>query len=149
MKQPYYDFQASTSQLFFTFDSIGPNGIIPKAVVYSPLYNMADIYNLAFGDMISDEDFDDEVISNNNDRDKVLATVIQTMLVFFETYPNKIVFLTGSTPSRTRLYQIIINREYYTVSEVFEIEGVKNNTREKIVQNKRYDAFLIKLKTIT
>ena len=40
--------------------------------------------------------------------EKVLATVVQTLGVFFMEFEGAKVFFKGSTPSRTRLYRIII-----------------------------------------
>ena len=147
MKQPYYPFKTNPTQLTFTFESISYDKSIQKIVIYTPFYENDEVYNLAFGDIISDGEFDDEAVSNNKDANKILATVIQTILVFFETYPTKTVFLTGSTPARTRLYQIIINREASMLSEQFDIKGIRNGLSEVVVPNIKYDAFLIKLKT--
>lgn len=147
MKQPYYTFKTNPTQLTFTFESISYDKSIQKIVIYTPFYENDEVYNLAFGDIISDGEFDDEAVSNNKDANKILATVIQTILVFFETYPTKTVFLTGSTPARTRLYQIIINREASMLSEQFDIKGIRNGLSEVVVPNIKYDAFLIKLKT--
>lgn len=76
-----------------------------------------------------------------------MATVIRIILTFFETYPDKTVFFTGSTPSRTRLYQIILKREYESLSQEFIIEGVKQEMIENLQIDKNYEAFLIRVKT--
>lgn len=49
------------------------------------------------------------IISNNGDRDKILATVCQAMFLYLEKYPNRIIYFRGSTIERTRLYRILIN----------------------------------------
>lgn len=45
-------------------------------------------------------------ISNNHDTKKVLSTVARAVLDFLEQNPQAIVMARGSTPSRTRLYQM-------------------------------------------
>ena len=144
MKYPSYPFKADSNLTSFTFESKGTSAIIPKLVEFSPIGG--SVYNLAFGDLDEHGELDDSVISNNKDMELVLATVISIVVLFFETYPERIVFFTGSSHSRTRLYQIIIKKEYQSLSKQFVIEGVKNGFREPINLDKNYDAFLIRMK---
>jgi hypothetical protein len=68
------------------------------------LYN--NIYNLAFGDYNeSAGTIDGRVVTNNNDSQKVLATVATTLYVFAEKYLNIWVYATGSNMATTRLLQ--------------------------------------------
>lgn len=61
--------------------------------------------------------------SNNEDRNKVLATVAFTTIEFMRHHPQAIVFARGSTPSRTRLYQISIQANWLEISKMFSVEG--------------------------
>lgn len=78
--------------------------------------------------------------------EKVLATVIQTIFVFFRTYPDKTLFFTGSTDARTRLYRAAIGRVMDELQEDLLVEGIKNNHKELFQKNVNYQAFLICLK---
>jgi hypothetical protein len=86
-------------------------------------------------------------VSDNQDMEKVLATVIQTIFVFFRTYPDKTLFFTGSTNARTRLYRGAIGRVIDELREDLLIEGIRNNNRELFQKNVNYEAFLISLKS--
>ena len=144
MKQPYYKFEADENRLFFAFESENQGHVVQKLVEYVPIGG--NVYNLAFGDADENGEINDLSVTNNKDMERVLATIIQTTLVFFETYPSKVLFFSGSTAARTRLYQIVIKREYQLLSERFVIEGIKDSKREQIQETKNYEAFLVKLK---
>lgn len=75
-----------------------------------------------------------------------MATVAQTLLVFFQHYPASKVAFTGSTPARTRLYQIIMAREMPAVAADFVLSGVKDNSLEGFRPNQEYDGFVISLR---
>ena len=74
--------------------------------------------------------------------DVVLATVAQTLLTFFDRHPGTRVIFFGSTPARTRLYQIGIAQELDKVRNRFEVKGIVNNAIEPFQRNKNYDAFV-------
>lgn len=108
--------------------SEGVKGKIVKAIVYSRTGNEI-IYNLGFGDkIILDEetgeiDVDDSIVSDNGDRDMVLATVAKSAYIFTEIYPERILFFIGSSLSRTRLYRMAISRNFTEISKTFSIFG--------------------------
>ena len=88
MKLPRYEYLTEGKAELFKFTSIGPNGEIKKLVVYTPMLEQ-DVYNLAFGDYNEmTNSIDDKVITNNNDSQKVLATVASTLYVFTSKHPN-------------------------------------------------------------
>lgn len=62
--------------------------------------------------MNADGKIDYQIISNNGDRDKIIATVYQTIVIYLKRYPNKIIYFKGSTKERTRLYRMIINNNF-------------------------------------
>lgn len=76
----------------------------------------------------------------------VLATVFQTFNQFFKQYPDCQIIFMGSTPARTRLYQIAINRELKKALEMFEIKGFTGEKFEPLTVNKSYIAFVFALK---
>jgi len=141
MNLPKYPVVASTPYLYH-FYSEGPQGRIKKAVIYAQIEG--NLFNLAFGDW--DEELrriDDSTRSNNQDRDKVLATVAFTALDFTHQFPNVEILAEGSTLARTRLYQMEIGNNLLEINKFFEIEGFANGEWEFFFRGKNYEAFLI------
>jgi len=117
-----YVYFASNDFQDYEFYSNGPNGKIRKIVMYTKIQDDPAMYNLAFGDADADTGVVyDNVITNNQDRDIVLATVANTINEFSDRYGNNWIFATGSTPSRTRLYQMGIAKLWKEISTDFDI----------------------------
>lgn len=113
-----YPLVSTNEHLTFEFLSEGPNGSIKKVVYFEAIGD--NLFNLAFGDWSEfEQGIDDKVRSNNHDRDKVMATVAATVIEFIKHYPQAIIFAKGSTPSRTRLYQIGILANWHEISQLF------------------------------
>ena len=143
MRNPQYKLNTSENLTTFEFISEGPKGLIPKIVRYTKI-DVPNLYNLGFGDKLGDtEDFDDKIITDNKDSEKVLTTVARTIFLFTNNYTDAYVLITGSTPSRTRLYQIGISNHLEDILKDFEVIGVKNTVLEKFKKNQNYEAFLI------
>jgi hypothetical protein len=85
-------------------------------------------------------------ITNNDDRDKVLATVAATVLEFLDHFPDMMVYAQGSTTSRTRLYQMGIAARHEEISSMLNIYGFINGQWEIFQRNYNYGAFLVCLK---
>lgn len=148
MNNEQYDLRAKPDAMTFEFTSVGPKGEIPKMVIYSktPIENL---YNLAFGDKdVQTGVVDNFVVTDNKDSLKVLATVAFTVYEFTRQYPNALIFATGSTNARTRLYQIGISNNLATITKDFDVLGLKNDIWEYFEKNTQYDAFIITLKKI-
>ena len=110
------------------------------------MYQMIEpgLFNLSFGDWDDGAQwFKDFSRSNNGDRDKVLATVASTVFDFFAFHPNAKIFAKGTTPAKTRLYQMGINVNWKEISKFLEIHGYINGGWEKFKRYKNYDAFII------
>jgi len=75
--------------------------------------------------------------SNNQDRDKVLATVAYTALDFTNRFPDVQVFAEGGTSARTRLYQMGIANNFMEINKFFEIEGFANGEWEFFLRGKK------------
>src|SRR6266487_4487225 len=101
MKLATYPFIKRPESYYYEFYSQGPNGSIKKVVEYFRLQKLeAEVFNLAFGDWDEDNhQINDMFISNNADRDKVLATVAATVNDFMKDHPDAIIVATGSTMS--------------------------------------------------
>lgn len=144
MKYEKYHIETSSSFLKFEFVSNGPKGNIKKQVIFRQTDN-PEVFNLGFGDVDHKTgEINDVVISNNNDSQKVLATVALTVLRFFEKNQNKYVFATGSTSARTRLYKIGISNNLEEIKENFEVFGFNSKTWEVFERTGAYEAFLIR-----
>ena len=146
MKISKYQLKSGHELLSYEFISEGPKGLIPKRIQFT-LVNRQAVYNLAFGDKNSvTGELDDKAISNNGDSEKILATVVSAVFAFFDQYPNAWIFATGSTASRTRLYQMGIAKYYDEISSELEIYGQIEENWHPFEKNKDYLAFVAKLK---
>jgi TRAP-type uncharacterized transport system substrate-binding protein len=74
----------------------------------------------------------------------VLATVAATVIDFMEDHPDAIIIATGSTLSRTRLYQMGIAKVSDEINQGFEIQGYINNSWQPFQKGVNYSAFLLK-----
>lgn len=145
MKLPHYLTKADELQTTFEFVSEGPNGRIPKLVQYGET-NLKDFYNLAFGDKNPDTgELDDLTVSNNGDAEKVLVTVVNTLYAFCYRYPDAWVFAAGSTPARTRLYRMGLNRFYREAVTDFAIYGLLDDAWEEFRPHVNYTGFAVHL----
>jgi len=144
MNLDHYDIIANPSFLDFEFDSDGPNGIIKKVARFSPKNsNGITYFNLGFGDLdIRTGIINDLTVSNNKDRDRILATVASIVLAFTEQYPDAIVYAKGSTPVRTRLYQIGISSNWDEINTLLNVYGFADVKWQSFNKDVNYEAFL-------
>ena len=146
MNLPHYNYLTNDFQ-DYEFYSEGPKGNIKKLVAFTKIQHEPLIYNLAFGDADPDTGLmNDQITSNNDDRDVVLATVANTINDFCDHYGNHFIYATGSTPVRTRLYQIGINGLLDEISTTFDVYGIIGDNVYPFEKNVNYNAFLIKRK---
>lgn len=127
------------------FYSEGPQGVIRKIVEFYRLPNLkTEVYNLSFGDW--DEvasKLNDKTVTNNGDRDKVLATVSLAVLDFISSHPNASIFAAGNTPARNRLYQMGISRVWEEIDDLFEVRGYVNGEWLPFERGISYTSFLL------
>jgi hypothetical protein len=146
MKLDKYELKSGERLEVYEFVSVGPNGRIIKLVQYTAT-NYKDLYNLGFGDKNAHTgEIDDNVISNNGDSEKVLATVVATLYSFTDAHRNALVYATGSTKSRTRLYRMGITKYIEEIKIDFEIYGEIVDGWEEFKKDVDYEAFLVKRK---
>jgi hypothetical protein len=143
MKSESYLFSSDNECLLFEFDSVSDRKTIKKVITYTPHFQNLKIFNLALGDLQDNGELSDLNVSNNSDMHKVIATVVCTMFHFFERYPDYMLHVKGSTLDRTRLYRIIIGREFQEAEKYFEIYGVIDSQVEAFIPNHAYSAFFI------
>jgi hypothetical protein len=105
----------------YHFVSTGKQTII-KVIEFTPT-STSNVYNLAFGDLLPNGQIDDMANSNNGDIIKIFATIIDVVQTFTMKNPSFIIYITGSTPQRTLLYNRILKTYYQPFIEKFAIAG--------------------------
>lgn len=141
-----YQIENNINSVYFEFISIGNKGSIVKVIKYTKINDDPLVFNLGFGDKnLTYETIDDRAVTNNGDTDRVLATVAFTIYAFYKEYPDAYVYLSGSTTSRTRLYQININKFYAYISRDFIIYGELEQGFERLKKGVNYQgSFILK-----
>lgn len=147
MNKPFYDFQIAHDACQFSFISVGPRPIA-KLVLYSET-DIAGLYNLSLADVEADGSANYNSVRNNGDLEQIMATVAQTLLAFFAQHSQALVAFSGNTPSRTRLYQIVLAREIQAASKQFVLSGLQGTNLVPFQPNRAYDGFIISLPPAT
>ena len=145
MKVDTYPLVGSPATATFRFVSQGPRGNIPKIIQFD-LLNEGEptpVYNLAFGDGIVT--INDLAVSDNDDANKVLATVAEAAEQFLIAHPDALVYAEGSTPARTRLYRIGLTRHLPIIRTQFLLFGILNGEPEPFEPGRPYEAFIAQL----
>ena len=112
-----YTLNVNENKTRFQFQSVGKRGIFEKVIQFMPLPN--GLYNLALLDynQVTGEE-NNLSITDNGDMPEVLATVMKAIIIFFTEFPDRTVYFKGSSKSRTRLYQISINKVYLDLKRI-------------------------------
>ncbi|MBK9962870.1 MAG: hypothetical protein IPP06_16555 [Saprospiraceae bacterium] len=140
MDQPKYEFKR-TNELHFDFISVGKKGEIHKRVTFIELQYG---FSMGLGDLNPETgEVDYYSVSDNGDRNAVLATVSEVIESFFELYPSHTIYFKGTSKSRTRLYQMAINHYYDELSVRFHILGELDDKITRFKRNTNYKSFLI------
>jgi len=175
MSKPSYEFTKDKSELQvrFVFISKGIQDII-KVIDYDyvGLYNERKTFNLGFGDYNpSTGEIDDHVNTDNGDVYGVLNTVLNTVPLFFEEFPNHSLMVRGSDNGeefltkcisnckktcgntfscknqnrRINLYMRYVNLNHNELIKEYEFIGAQEDTIEPFEKDKKYDTvFLLK-----
>jgi len=142
MKVEKYQLKSESSLTTFEFISEGPKGLIRKRIEFQTTTDPR-LFNLAFGDKnLTTGEIDDQVISNNADSEKVLATVIGAVYAFFDQHPDTFVYAKGSTKARTRLYRMGISRYLEEMRRDFYLYGQAGEDFFPFQLGTEYDGFL-------
>lgn len=144
MNQERYTFLKVPEIYYYEFFSEGPKGKIKKVVRYRLIEDSEyPIYNLAFGDWDEEtNDIKDLVTTNNQDQQKVLFTVADTVVNFIHTHPHALVFIQGSTTSRTRLYQMGISKLWHEIQLQYSVLGSAHGKWQHFTKDVNYEAFI-------
>jgi hypothetical protein len=147
MELENYESKSNKSQTTFNFISVGSKGEILKRIRFTKIKGYKNLYNLAFGDIkMRSNKIDDRVVSDNQDREKILATVAQAVIVFLNQYPKANVLFRGSNAVRTRLYRMAITKYLEELIKIFDILGLTDNGWLPFEKDTTYIAFLINRK---
>ena len=141
MDRPFYNFKILQNTHRFEFESVGKRSI-KKVILYQET-TLDSFYNLTLADLLPDGSTDIESISNNGDMPVILATIAQSIMIFLKTYPFSRIAFSGSSESRTRLYQIAISKELDGFSNLFTVYGFYNDEIKPFERNKNYQGFVI------
>ena len=134
----------------YYFWSTGPKGTIKKVIIFQVIDPEEELHNLAFGDLMTNSEvIDDLAVTNNGDTKVILATVGKAVVEFFRDFPDATIVAAGSTPARTRLYQINISRFINEIMPEFVVEGYLEGHWELFERSANYDAFMLKRKRLT
>ncbi len=146
MRIKKYHLKSDNTLTYFEFISVGSKGAIRKMIEFQ-VTSTPGLYNLAFGDKNPKSgELDDLAISNNGDTEKVLGTVVAALYVFFDKNPQALVYATGSTPARTRLYRMGLTRFYDEIQNDFYLYGQIDEKLYVFEVGKEYDGFLAQRK---
>ena len=148
-EERYHELENNADYTIFMFVSIGRNGALLKIVNFDKVDELSDTYNLALGTMNDTGEVDYNSVSNNGDRNKILATIAQIVIIFFRYHPGKNIYITGSDYRRTMLYQRAIHYAYDELIQLFNIYGETSfgkDDYELFDKNKNYSGFVINRK---
>lgn len=138
---PFATIRESEQTTVYSFKSVSAEKQIVKLVFFSKLDE--EIYNLALVDVTEAGELSDTIVSDNQDMEIILATVIKIMIGFLRIHPEATLSLEGSTPSRTRLYRIVIATYFTELSLQFSIYGLINGVRETFKPSRPYESFFV------
>jgi hypothetical protein len=147
--EAYSDIRERRDLGVFDFISMGKCGTIPKRISFIPTA-LPYVYNLAFGNLKEDGKIDDISVSDNGDRNKILATLARVIDQYTRKYPERLIYFRGSTKERTRLYRMAVGLNLEELSETFDIYAEMNNDFDFVPFHKNMEitAFLIKRKIL-
>ncbi|HMH20329.1 MAG TPA: hypothetical protein VK563_01065 [Puia sp.] len=149
MKYDSYPSAAVADDLsVFEFVSKGRRGDIRKRIVFAPT-SFRGLYSLSFGIITKENKLDYYSVTDNGDRNKILATVFKAVALYTKQYPARWIYFIGSTKERIRLYRRVISINLEELQLHFDIYA-ELEEEEKIVpfrKNMEINAFLIKRKT--
>jgi len=142
----HYPLMVHRDHLNYRFYSEGHKGRILKSIGYEPLcFRSFKAFNLTLGDV-------DErtgrvrcnVVSDNGDRDKVLRTVGESVIILCRRHRDAYVMATGSSPARNRLYRMMISKHLEEIEQRFLILGLLGWEMELFRNDRNYDGFMVK-----
>jgi hypothetical protein len=90
---------------------------------------LPDVYNLSFGPIHHDNTIDDMARVTHADLSRFFSTVIFTALAFLTNNKQKYLGIDGANNARAYLYYRLIQNNYDTLTQYFDIYGVNYYVR--------------------
>src|SRR4051812_35811783 len=119
-----YEYTVDRLLLDYEFTSVGPNGHIRKLISFVPRNEGGKtFFVLDFGDYLNDDEIDHFTVSDNKDTEKILATIAVAVIEFTAIFSDMGVYAVGSTPARTRLYQMNIRKYWNNIDTLLFVYG--------------------------
>ena len=145
----YTDIREVRDLSTFEFISTGKYGDILKRIRFEQTA-LPYVYNLSFGNVNEFDAIDDQNVSDNGDRNKILATIAKVVDQYTRKYPERHIYFRGSTKGRTRLYRMAVGLNLEELSGIFDIYGEVDNEDELVLfcKDMEINAFLIKRKIV-
>ncbi|SDF79660.1 hypothetical protein SAMN04487996_112220 [Dyadobacter soli] len=144
MNTPWYDYLPDSSGRMFYFSSSGDKKI-DKVLFFNYLHD-PEVFEIVLGNLRTDGSVDVDGTGDQRDAAAVLSTVAKCIAFFLSDHPDAEIFIEGSTPARTRLYQMAIVRELKDLGQYFDIYGFTGNCQEIFQSGRNYRSFIISLK---
>ncbi len=144
MKKEAYEYKKIEDLTLYEFFSIGPKGRIQQMIQLGMVQKVPLIFNLELGPILSDNKIDTLSVTNNKDTKKILQSVTESILEFLNGRQEALVLIQGSTPARTRLFQMWIRGIHDQYREDISIEGWFRNRWYEFQKDMQFEAFLIK-----
>lgn len=142
MNYKSYPFSFNKEFTQINFQSIGKRGTFEKSITFSIIHE--NIYNLALLDYDPvKQDYSDQSVTDNGDMPEILATVMTAVIDFLNKYPERKIYLVGNSASRTRLYQIAINKVLSQTKNDLRVFGYCENHWIAFEPNRNFESFLI------
>ncbi len=141
----YKEIKITDDLSIFDFISTGVKGNIPKRIEFMPT-EVSNFVNLAFGDIDENGAINDYSISDNGDRNKILATVAYAVEIYLNRYPERWVYFKGSTEERTRLYRMAVGLNLEELLLKYEIYGEQQQGIIPFQKNAEVLGLLVKKK---
>jgi hypothetical protein len=138
----YADIEVDDVFSVFEFVSTGKNGSILKRVAFTKAEGDS-AYNLEFGDVDDNDEINYYSVSDNGDRDKILATIFNIAIDYTKRFPERQIYFRGSTIARTRLYRLAIGLHFEELSAWFDIYADADGKFVPFVKNMKISTFLI------
>lgn len=138
----YTSISVSNDFSIFDFVSHGTKGSIHKRIMFTPTEEV-NFYNLAFGDVDEQGELNDYAISDNGDRNKVLATVAAVIAQYLTRFPHREIYFEGSTPERTRLYRMAVSVHLEELLQQFDIYVKTNEGVAPFTKNMAISTFIV------
>jgi hypothetical protein len=144
---PYLNLETSSNFQVFDFESSG-KATLRKRAVFNLIDEDEQLYNLALCTVLEDGTQDYDTESKNGDMDTVLETVAYIAGLYSNKFQERKIYFRGSTASRSRKYQMGVNKYLKILLKTFTIEGLvidKNNQitlRENFRIGQNYSALI-------